>query len=74
MTLFPYTTLFRSVCGFCFEVFIIPETFTSTIFSFKKNNDEVNIEVDILSKYVEKFTNKRSNDIAIEMLKGNGFI
>jgi riboflavin synthase len=62
------------VCAFDFEVFIIPETFTSTIISFKKNNDKVNIETDILSKYVEKFINKKTNDITVEVLKGNGFI
>jgi riboflavin synthase len=63
-----------SVHGFGFGVFIIPETFSSTIFNFKKANDEANIEVDMLSKYVENFTNKNSNNLTIEMLKGNGFI
>ncbi|MDR1523459.1 MAG: riboflavin synthase [Endomicrobium sp.] len=62
------------VYDFGFEVFIIPETFVSTIFSLKKNNDEANIEIDILSKYVKKFINERSGSISIEMLKGNGFI
>lgn len=62
------------VYDFGFKVFVIPETFARTIFNLKKNNDEVNIEGDILSKYVEKFTNKKSNAITIEMLKGNGII
>ncbi|MDR0618048.1 MAG: riboflavin synthase [Endomicrobium sp.] len=63
-----------SVHDFGFGVFIIPETFENTIFNFKKNDDEANIEVDILSKYVEKFINKNSNNLTIKMLKGNGFI
>jgi riboflavin synthase len=62
------------VYNFGFELFIIPETFTRTIFNLKKNNDEANIEIDILSKYVKKFTTEKSNSISIEMLKGNGFI
>lgn len=57
------------------EVFIIPETFNKTIFKLKKAGDYVNIETDILAKYIEKFTNnKNSNGITLEMLKGNGFI
>jgi len=41
---------------------------------FKKTGDELNIETDILAKYIEKFTNKKTNNITLEMLKGNGFI
>jgi riboflavin synthase len=62
------------VYDFGFEVFIIPETFARTIFNLKKNNDEANIEIDILSKYVKKFINERSGSVNIEMLKRNGFI
>jgi riboflavin synthase len=62
------------VYSFGFVVFIIPETFTNTNISFKKINDKVNIEADLLSKYLEKFINKKTNNITIETLKGNGFI
>jgi len=61
-----------SVSGF--EIFVIPETFNNTAMQFKKTGDEVNIETDILAKYIEKFANKKTNDITLEMLKGNGFI
>ncbi len=57
-----------------FDVFIIPETINNTILKFKKAGDEVNIETDILGKYVEKFTGKKDNAITLDMLKGNGFI
>ncbi|GHT55211.1 riboflavin synthase [Endomicrobiia bacterium] len=57
-----------------FEAFIIPETFNNTIMQFKKVGDEVNIEVDILAKYIEKFITNKTNGILLETLKGNGFI
>jgi riboflavin synthase len=57
-----------------FEIFIIPETFNSTAMQFKKAGDELNIETDIFAKYMEKFTNKVTNDISFKMLKRNGFI
>ncbi|GHT51795.1 riboflavin synthase [Endomicrobiia bacterium] len=57
-----------------FEAFIIPETFNNTIMQFKKVGDEVNIEVDILAKYTEKFIINKTNGILLETLKGNGFI
>ncbi|GHT63749.1 riboflavin synthase [Endomicrobiia bacterium] len=57
-----------------FEVFIIPETFNNTIMQFKKVGDEVNIEADILAKYIEKFITNKTSGILLETLKGNGFI
>jgi riboflavin synthase len=57
-----------------FEVFIIPETFNNTIMQFKKEGDKVNIETDIIAKYIEKFTNKKTTKISIEMLKESGFV
>ena len=38
-----------------FEIWIIPHTFKLTNLSKLKKNDLVNIEIDILSKYVKKF-------------------
>ncbi|OEG70350.1 hypothetical protein ATZ36_01235 [Candidatus Endomicrobiellum trichonymphae] len=57
-----------------FEVFIIPETFNNTIMQFKKEGDKVNIETDIIAKYIEKFTSKKTNSISLEILKKNGFV
>ncbi|MDR3071345.1 MAG: riboflavin synthase [Endomicrobium sp.] len=57
-----------------FEIFVIPETFNNTIVQFWKIGSEVNVESDILAKYVKKFTDKKITGISMEMLKGNGFI
>jgi riboflavin synthase len=56
-----------------FEVFIIPETFYNTAMRFRKIGDTVNIETDILAKYIEKLMNKKTGSISFEMLKENGF-
>lgn len=57
-----------------FEIFIIPETFNNTIMQFKKKGDKVNVETDIIAKYIEKFTNKKTNKISLEILEENGFV
>ena len=43
-----------SVTDGSFNVYIIPETISNTTLNDSKQGDEVNIEVDILAKYVEK--------------------
>ena len=42
-----------------FEVWIIPHTYKLTNLSNLKKNSLVNIEIDILSKYVRKYTNEK---------------
>ena len=42
-----------------FTVSIIPHTKKNTVFSVNKLGDIVNIEVDIISKYVEKLIKKK---------------
>lgn len=56
-------------------VFIIPHTYENTNLKFLKCSEYVNIEVDILSKYIEKFLLMRDNKsrIDLEFLKSNGF-
>lgn len=63
-------------CNTDFSVTMIPETFNKTIFKTRKINDIVNIELDILAKYVEKMLNNKNKetDISLQMLKENGFI
>ena len=55
---------------------IIPHTFESTNLYSLKNGDFVNIEFDILSKYVEKnlLMNDNKNNITRDFLAENGFI
>ena len=37
-----------------FSVTIVPYTWENTVFGFRKSGDEVNLEVDIIAKYVER--------------------
>ncbi len=55
-----------------FEVSLIPETIKNTNLSALKIGDIVNIEYDILGKYIQKFTQPKSK-ITLEFLKENGF-
>lgn len=59
-----------------FSVEIIPHTFEVTNLKTVKIGDMVNIETDILSKYVEKFLSLKQNNskISMEMLKENGYL
>ncbi|MEJ5262146.1 MAG: riboflavin synthase [Ignavibacterium sp.] len=45
-----------------FSVGIIPHTWKETIFSDKKIGDTVNLEFDVLGKYVERIMNNKSAD------------
>ena len=62
-----------------FKVSIIPHTLKQTILGFKKQGDKVNLENDIIGKYVERllsFKSEKSKDKGIDMntLLENGFI
>lgn len=62
-----------------FQVSIIPLTNNETTLTSKKMGDEVNIECDIVGKYIERFinfsTDKTSkSNVDIDFLKTNGFI
>ena len=60
-----------------FTVVIIPHTAKMTTIGFKKVGDKVNLETDIIAKYVEKFVNQATSvkqDRLIAKLKHYGFI
>ena len=57
-----------------FTVFLIPYTIEKTNFSRKKVGDRVNIEVDILGKYIESFLKRRTGEITVDLLEKTGFI
>lgn len=61
-----------------FTVAIIPHTYQNTVLKYLKQGDSVNIETDILAKYVEKLLglndNKTNSNISMEFLKENGFV
>lgn len=61
----------------CFKIAVIPHTFENTTLSRLALNDTVNIETDILGRYVEKFLSPQDNNkskISMEFLRENGFV
>lgn len=57
-----------------FEISLIPETLKSTNLGDLKSADIVNIEYDIIGKYIYKFTNQKEKfKITEQYLKENGF-
>lgn len=63
-------------CGDDFiTVAIIPHTYENTALKLTKPGDNINVEFDILAKYVEKNLGSRDNsNITIDLLAENGFI
>ena len=68
------------VDGSCFKVSLIPLTAGVTTLGFKETGDMVNIECDVIGKYIEKFIGGKSSeqsvkrDLTMELLKENGFV
>ena len=56
-----------------FAVAVIPHTLEKTNLKFLKPGDLVNIETDILGRYVEKFLYSQNNNITENFLKENVF-
>lgn len=57
-----------------FSVAIIPHTLENTNLKYLKIGDLINIETDILGRYVEKFLSTKNNNITEDFLKENGFM
>jgi len=62
----------NQVRGNIFSVMLIPETLKRTTISQKNPGDKVNLEADIIGKYVEKFLQKAPG-LTIDKLKEEGF-
>ena len=64
-----------NISGNAIKIAVIPHTFRNTCLRELKSGNYVNIEVDILAKYVEKFLSTSDNKSRIDMdfLKRNGF-
>lgn len=59
-----------------FEVSLIPHTMETTTLPEKKTGDDVNIECDMIGKWVKKFTQMEAtedNQLSMETLRENGF-
>lgn len=60
--------------GRVFTCAIIPHTFENTNLKYLKSGDYVNLEADMIAKYIEKFTSSSDNfTITEDFLTGNGF-
>lgn len=58
-----------------FSVALIPHTLINTTLVIKKAGNKVNLEADIIGKYVEKFTNpSKQSTITHDLLKNAGFM
>lgn len=63
-----------------FELNIVPHTIENTIFSHYKPGTAVNIEVDVIARYIERLMtatgaeNGISGSISLDLLKNNGFL
>ena len=57
-----------------FEVSIIPQTKEDTTLLSKALGDYINIENDIVAKYIEKFTSTNKETITTDFLSKNGFM
>jgi riboflavin synthase len=56
-----------------FSVAVIPTTQSYTILTEKKVGDPVNLEADIIGKYVAEFLQPKSSGLTADFLRENGF-
>lgn len=57
-----------------FSVSIIPHTIGQTILGTRKVGDTVNLENDIIGKYVEKLMQNDESGVTLDLLAKNGFM
>jgi len=55
------------------RIFLIPRTFQNTTLGWVKKGDSVNIEFDMIGKYVKKAFGKKQDIVSWDMLKKTGF-
>lgn len=56
-----------------FKVSVIPHTQQETTLTKKKTGDTVNLENDMIARYVEKLTGAQRRGLSVEFLKEHGF-
>jgi len=64
----------NEVSGNSFAVNIIPHTAEVTIFDDYAVGTVVNVEVDLLARYIERLLSKDGDGISIEFLKAHGYV
>lgn len=57
-----------------FSISWIPETIENTVLKYKKIGDEVNLEFDLLGKYIENFMTKQNNNLTMDFLQKHGYM
>ena len=57
-----------------FSVSVVDFTLKNTILGGRKTGDSVNLEADIIAKYVEKFNKSEEKGVTLDLLKEHGFI
>ncbi len=62
------------VIGNSFEVTLLPYTLEETNLKYADPGSPLNIEVDIIGKYVETFLKKEKGDAFLDLLKRSGFV
>ncbi|NCF16309.1 MAG: riboflavin synthase [Gammaproteobacteria bacterium] len=63
----------NEVSGNRFELNIIPHTADVTIIGDYASGTVVNVEVDLLARYLERLLDKDGDDLSIDFLKANGY-
>ncbi len=63
----------NEVSGNCFELNIIPHTAAITIIDSYTVGTIVNVEVDLLARYLERLISKDSDGISLDFLKAQGY-
>jgi riboflavin synthase len=63
----------NEVSGNVFELNIIPHTATVTIINDYAVGTNVNVEVDLLARYLERLLSKDGDGISLDFLKANGY-
>ena len=56
-----------------FMVSVIPHTASQTTILGKRAGDRINIECDVIGKYVKQFADKKQSGITMDFLRENGF-
>jgi riboflavin synthase len=57
-----------------FTVSVVNYTLENTVLGNRKTGDIVNLEIDIIAKYVERFNKKGDSGITLDFLKEHGFV
>jgi riboflavin synthase len=56
-----------------FEISVVEYSKTHTNLGTRKTGDQVNLEIDIMAKYAERFMQAQRSNLTIEFLQENGF-